>query len=160
MSLIDWVMLAAVVFSVALGIWRGLIREVVSLAGWVVGAYLALRHADDLGAVIPLEVEWPVVKIIVAGALILIGCVFVAALAGMLLQWLLSAAKLSGADRALGGLFGLARALLIIGLLVYFAHDTEVARQPFWRQSTVLPQVVAAVRFAARHLPKAVTAPG
>ncbi len=160
MTLIDWAIVAIVALSLLLGILRGFVREVISITGWIVGAWLAIRYAVELGARIPLEIEWPAVKTVLAGVLIVVACVFVAALAGWVAHRLLVAAHLSAADRTLGGVFGLVRGVLIVALLVYFAHDTALAHQPFWRDSLVLPQVEAAVRFASRHLPVAGQAPG
>jgi len=160
MTVVDWSIVALVLLSLILGVVRGFVREVFSIAGWILGAYLALRYASELGALIPLEIEWPVVKTLVAGVLILAVCVFAAALLGWLARRLLVAVKLSPADRTLGGVFGLARGVLIIALLVFAARDTQVARQPFWRNSFVLPQVEAAVRFASRHIPFAGLTPG
>ncbi len=155
MTLIDWGIVALVLVSLLLGVLRGFVREVISVIGWIAGAWAAIRYAAPLGERIPLEIEWPIVKTVLAGIAIVAACVFAAALIGWIARKLLVAAQLSAADRALGGVFGLARGALIVAVLVYFAHDSALARQPFWRDSLVLPQVEAAVRFAARHLPAA-----
>jgi membrane protein required for colicin V production len=155
MTLIDWSLVVLVLVSLLLGVLRGFVREVISIVGWVAGTWLAIRYAAPLGERIPLEIEWPIVKTVLAGMAIIAACVFAAALIGWIARRLLVAAQLSAADRALGGVFGLARGALIVAVAVYFARDTALARQPFWRDSFVLPQVEAAVRFASRHLPVA-----
>jgi membrane protein required for colicin V production len=160
MTSIDWAIVALVSLSFLLGILRGFVREVVSIVGWILGAYLAMSYSTVLGERIPLEIEWPIVRTLVAGIGIIAACVFAAALVGWAARRLLIAAKLSVADRTLGGIFGLARGALIIAVLVFFARDTQMARQPFWRDSTVLPHVEAAVRFASRHIPLAGLSPG
>jgi membrane protein required for colicin V production len=153
MTAIDWIIIAFVLVSFVYGVVRGFVREVVSLAGWLAGAYLALRFAPALSAYIPLDIEWPVVKTVLAGALIFVLCVFVAALIGFGARGLLVAVKLSLADRALGGVFGLARGVLIVALAVWLARDSQVARQRFWLESATLPRIEVAVRFVAQHLP-------
>ena len=160
MTVIDWTIVVLVALSFLLGVWRGFVREIVSIVGWILGVYLAMRFSTVLGERIPLEVEWPVVKTIVAGVLIVAACVFVAALVGWIARRLLVAAKLSVADRTLGGIFGVARGVLIVAVLIFFAMDTQMTRQPFWRDSLVLPQAEAAVRSASRHIPLAGLAPG
>jgi membrane protein required for colicin V production len=159
MTVIDWSIVALVSLSFLLGVLRGFVREVISIVGWVAGAYLAVRFSSELGAQIPLDIEWPIVKTLLAGVLIVVTCVFVAALVGWIARRLLVAAKLSIADRTLGGVFGLARGALIIAILVFFARDTQVARQPFWRHSLVLPQIEAGVRFVTRQVSIAGLAP-
>ncbi|MGE5337928.1 MAG: CvpA family protein [Gemmatimonadota bacterium] len=160
MIAVDWTILALVGVSLLLGALRGFVREVFSLIGWVAGAYLALRFSTMLGERIPLEIEWPVVKTILAGIAIIAACVFAAALVGWIAHRLLVAAKLTAADRSLGAVFGLARGIVIVALAVFIARDTQIARQPFWRDSLLLPQVEAAVRFASRHVPVAGVTPG
>ena len=44
LSAIDWLALFVVVASLLLGLWRGLLYEVLALAGWVI-AFLAARWA-------------------------------------------------------------------------------------------------------------------
>lgn len=160
MTAVDWGIVAIVSVSVLLGILRGFVRELISLVGWVAGVFLAIRFAATLGARIPLEIEWPVVKTLLAGVLIVAACVFTAALAGWIVRQLLVAVQLSMVDRSLGGIFGLARGLLIVAVAVFAALDTRVAAQPFWRDSLLLPQLEAGVRFASRHIPLAGRTPG
>lgn len=155
LNALDWVLLAVVVLSMLLGIVRGFVREVISLAGWVVGIWLALRYAASVGSFAPFAADWPMLRTAVAAILIVVGCVFAAALTGWVVRELLAAAKLSAADRTLGGLFGLARGALIIALAVFVVRDTALNREPLWRESLMLPQIEAALGLALRRFPDA-----
>lgn len=81
------------------------------------------------------------------------GCVLLAGLVAWVLRQLLAAVKLSGVDRLLGAAFGLARAVLIIGIGVLLARGTEIARQPYWTESRLLPHLEGAVRWVAPRPP-------
>lgn len=153
MNPLDWAIVAVVGLSALLGLWRGLVREVFALAGWVVAIWLALRHASTLGAALPFDPGMPSVRTAVAALVIVVGVLIVATLMGWLLGKLLAAVKLGPLDRSLGGLFGLARGLLIVLVLVFLGSRTALAQEPLWRGSTLLPHVEAAVRFAAPHFP-------
>jgi membrane protein required for colicin V production len=153
MTVVDWVIVGGVVFSVLLGVLRGIMRELVALAGWIAAIVLALHYASELGALLPLPVNWPALRIGLGALLIVIVVVFVAGFAGWLVQKLLAAAKLSAADRTLGAGFGLLRAGLILLTVVFFSYNTALAQQPWWQASVVLPHVEATVRFVAPHLP-------
>jgi len=155
MNAIDWALTAVFTVSVLIGLLRGFMREVISLAGWIAGIWLAIRFAADVGAVFPFAEEWPLAQTAIAAVLIVVICVFAAALAGWLLRELIKAARLSAADRTLGGLFGLVRGALIIGLLVFLVRDTSIYRDPLWRESLMLPPIEAALAFALRHIPEA-----
>ena len=52
MAALDWIALAVVVASSLVGAWRGLIFEVLSLAGWVLAFVAAYWWATDLAALL------------------------------------------------------------------------------------------------------------
>ena len=155
MNPLDWVLLGIIAISMLLGVVRGFMREVISLAGWIAGIWLAFRFAAELGALFPFAVDLPLVRTGVAAVLIVVSCVFAAALVGWLVREFVKAVRLSAADRTLGGLFGLARGALIVGLLVFLVRDTAIYRDPLWRESLILPPIEAALAFALRQLPDA-----
>jgi len=161
MNPLDWALLGVFGVSILLGLLRGFMHEMISLTGWIAGIWLAFRFAAALSATLPFMADWPLARTAVVAALMVVGCVFAAALVGWLVRELVKAAKLSAADRALGGLFGLARGLLIVALAVFLVRDTALYREPLWRESLLLPHVESALAFALRQFPDAtVRAPG
>lgn len=155
MNSLDWVVVAVIGASILLGLLRGFMREMISLAGWIAGIWLAFRFAVPIAAALPLAQDWPLARTGAVALLIVVVCVFLAALVGWLVRELIRAAKLSAADRTLGGFFGLARGLLIVGLAIFLVRDTALYHEPLWRQSLVLPRIEAALAFALRQLPEA-----
>ncbi|MCU0950857.1 MAG: CvpA family protein [Burkholderiaceae bacterium] len=149
MTTLDWIIVAGVSLSVLLGLWRGFVREVLSLVGWIAGLWLALLYAGDLGARLPFDLPWPAARTALAALAIVLACVILAALVAWAIGKFLSAVKLSGTDRMLGALFGLLRAALVVLLAVLFIGRTELVQHPVWRESLLLPHLQAAVRFAA-----------
>jgi membrane protein required for colicin V production len=156
---LDWVIVGVLGASVLLGVVRGFVREALAVTGWVVGIVLALRYATELGAALPFDVPVPALRTGIGALAIVVASVFAAALAGWIVRRLLEAARLSAADRALGALFGVTRAVLIVLAIVFFAGGTTVARQPLWRESALLPPIEAAVRFASPYLPESFARP-
>jgi membrane protein required for colicin V production len=156
MTSVDWAILVILGVSTLLGIWRGLMREVFSLAGWVVAVVLCLRYAVPLGTHLPGDIDWPVLRTTIAVAIIVVGCLFAAALLGWVVHKFITAVRLSGTDRLLGGLFGLLRAVLIIFAAVYFTSRTAFAQQPAWRDALLVYPFEAGVRWLAPHLPASV----
>jgi membrane protein required for colicin V production len=152
MAWVDWIIVAVVSLSVLLGLIRGVVRELIALCGLILAAWLAYQYAGDVGARLPLGDAVPAARTLAAGVLIFIGVVFGAALVGWVVQKLLAIVKLSTPDRALGALFGLLRAGLLLLIGVYFLRGTSVAQESWWRESVLLPPLEAAVRFAAPHV--------
>ncbi len=153
LSTLDWTLLAVVLISTLWGLWRGLVRELVSLAGWILAIVLAVLYAQPLGRLLPFLRDWPEAQTAVAALLIGVLTVFAASLIGFIAHKLLASVKLSGADRALGALFGLARALLVVAVAVVLLARTGIAQEAFWRESKLVPLIEAGVAFALPWLP-------
>lgn len=159
MSTIDWVIVVIVAGSALLGVFRGLVREVFSVVGWVVGILLAWRFAAPLGDMLPADVAWPALRTGLAAAVLIVISVFGAAAAGWGLRKIVTAAHLSGTDRTLGAVFGVLRGVLIVFVAVLWISQTAIAQQPAWKSSVLLPPFDAGVRFIAPHLPDALAMP-
>jgi membrane protein required for colicin V production len=111
------------------------VREVISLAGWVIAFLAANLFAAPLAQALPASISHPELRVIVAFVAIFIVTLTITTLAAVLLSKALKAAGLGGLDRTLGGLFGLARAVLIALAFALVAGLTSLPRQPVWRDS-------------------------
>ena len=55
LSAVDWILLAVLGLSLLLGMWRGIVQEVLSLAGWVAAFYVSQMYAPMAAAWLPME---------------------------------------------------------------------------------------------------------
>jgi len=153
MTAIDWALVATLGLSILLGVVRGVVREMFAIVGWLTGVLLALRLSEPLAALLPLELPLAA-RTALVGLFLIVGSLLLAALAAVVLRATLKAAKLSLEDRLLGGIFGVVRGALLIGIAVLLAMAVGAPRQPWWEASTLLPWVQASVRFASPLLPQ------
>lgn len=153
MTAIDWALVLALGLSILLGVVRGVVRELFALAGWITGVVLALRFSEPLAASLPFELPL-VARTALVSLFIIVGTLLLAALLAVMLRTTLKAAKLSLEDRLLGGMFGVVRGALLIGIVAMLAMAAGAPRQPWWEASTFLPWVQASVRFASPLLPQ------
>lgn len=144
----DWFVLLVFALSVALGLWRGMVRTVFGLAAWVVallGTPLLAPAAID--AVRMHEHPWVVM-------VLLFILLFVAVrLVGALLARGLGVIGLGGADRGLGAALGVARALLLILIAAVAAHSLDLDQAPAWRDARSRPLLDALVEWVRPYLP-------
>ena len=77
MTEIDWIICALLVLSTVVGIMRGVIREVLSIVGWVAGFMLSMSFAGEIADRIPLDSIGYIPRVIIAAVLILVACLFV-----------------------------------------------------------------------------------
>lgn len=135
MTWLDYAALVLLVASTLWGVWRGLVREVISLAAWVLAFMAANFFAGPLGEELPKALESPEIRVLVAFVAVFVATLAVCTLIGVLLARLAKKAGLGGLDRTLGGVFGLVRALVVLLAFALLAGLTELPRQPAWQQS-------------------------
>ena len=145
MNSLDWMLLSPLLVSGLLGVWRGVVREVMSVLAWVIGVVLAGRFAADLALWLPLRGD--LLPHAVAWVLLLLGVLIAAGLLARLLKQLLSVAGLGLADRLLGGVFGLLRGTMVLMLLVLVIGLTPFKKYPIWTSSQVVPWVQLLLEF-------------
>ena len=151
MTWLDYAVLGVVGLSVLWGVWRGLVRELISLAGWVIAFLAANLFAGPLAERLPRAIPSPELRLLAAFISIFLVSLVISTLLALLLSKLARAAGLGGLDRALGGLFGLARGVLVVIAFALVAGLTSLPQKPAWKESasgTWLSRVAAALRQA------------
>lgn len=132
---VDYAILAIIVLSAVISVVRGFIREALSLAGWIVAIWVALGFSDELAPYFTEYISVPSVRLVAAFAILFIATLILAALVNYLAGQLVDKTGLSGTDRMLGVVFGVARGVAIVAILVLLAGTTNVPRDPWWSQS-------------------------
>lgn len=155
MTWLDYAVLGVAALSIAWGVWCGLVREVVSLAGWVIAFLAANLLAGPVGERLPDSIARPELRVLLAFVAIFILSLVVTTLFGLLLSKILKAAGLGGLDRTLGALFGLARGVLIVVALALLAGLTSFPRDPIWTASFSGPLLANAAMAIKPWLPPA-----
>ena len=151
MNYLDWMLLAPLIVSGLIGVWRGLVREAMSVLAWVIGVVLAGRFAADLAQLLPINGD--LLPHAVAWVLVLLVVLIAAGLLARLLKQLLSVAGLGLVDRLLGGVFGLVRGTMVLMLLVLVIGLTPFKKYPIWTSSQVVPLVQLLLEFVKPVLP-------
>ena len=140
MTSVDWIIVVVLALSVGFGLWRGLMREVFSLAGWIAAFVLAAWLGSAVAGWMP--AQWGETPRAVAGHVAVFVLVLIAAaLAGWALSSLLRAVGLGAADRGFGGVFGLLRGVLIILAATILAGLTQLPKTEPWTSSVLMPYV-------------------
>jgi membrane protein required for colicin V production len=134
MTWFDLAVLGALVLSMGLGVWRGLVREMLSLAGWVIAFLAANLFAGPLSETMTALTQ-PELRMLFAWLGIFAVVLLVASFVAMLLAKVIKAVGLASTDRWLGALFGLARGLLIALAFALVAGLTRFPAHPVWKES-------------------------
>ena len=136
MTAFDVTVIAIFLASLALGSWRGVIGEIVALTAWIVAFFCAKWWGDTVAQFcFSGLIADHGLRLIVAWIAIFIVILFLLALVRLAIRNLLSALGLSPTDRALGFIFGAARGLLIVVLLIAVGGMTELPKEAWWRNA-------------------------
>jgi len=150
----DFAVMAILLVSLSLGVWRGLVYEVLSLAGWPIAFMLSKLFAGEIAPLMPLMQETG--RIALAYAAVFIAALVVWAVLVWLFAKLVKAIGLGWLDRVLGALFGALRGVLVILALVWLAGLTSIPEQPFWRSAQTSKAVEETALLTKAWLPDSI----
>tara|TARA_R110001599_G_scaffold159052_1_gene345987 strand:+ start:6531 stop:7019 length:489 start_codon:yes stop_codon:yes gene_type:complete len=138
-TIFDYLVLFVLICSIVISTLRGLVKEILSLAGWVVAFIVANAYGEALAPLLPDVMPGATTRLIVAFIALFIGVRILMGLLAMALEAIVKASGLTLVDRGLGGLFGLARGALIVLAAVLLCGMTAIPQQPFWKQALLSP---------------------
>ena len=159
LTLTDGVLGGILLLSMVMGAWRGLVHELMSLAGWAAAFFVAQWLAQDLAQWLPLWREAaPQVRYALSFVLVFVTSMFAAALVSWVLGKVVSTAGLKPVDRTLGGIFGLVRGLVLLLVLAVVVHLLGMRSQGWWQDSQVTPVLGTLLSGLKPVLPQAMQA--
>lgn len=155
MTIFDYLVLFVLVSSVVISTMRGLVKEILSLLGWIVAFVVANAYGARLAVLLPDVIPGETVRLIVAFIALFLGVRILMGLLSLALGALIEASGLSLADRGLGGLFGLARGIVIVLAAVILCSMTAIPQQAFWKDALLSPLAETGARTVKPFLPAA-----
>lgn len=136
---VDYLIIGIIVLSGLISLARGFIKETFSLAAWILAFWVALKFSPRGAALLDGAVAVsPSLRLAIAFFLLLLGTLLLAAIINHLISQLVKKTGLTGTDRALGVIFGIARGVAIVTVLVLLAGMTPMPQDPWWQHSLLL----------------------
>lgn len=156
MSSLDIVVLGILAGSTLLGLMRGLVKEVFSLAAWILAFIGARLFGPSLAHLLP-GVDNPALRHGLALVLVFVVILIGAGLAGNLLAGLVRLAGLGLHDRALGVMFGLLRGVAAVVALALLAGMTALPKTQAWQSALSRAPLESAAQRVIPWLPRDVS---
>lgn len=150
---IDVIIAIVVVLSAIIGFFRGFLREVLGLATWIVAFFVAFRFAPRVEGFLAQWIEMDSARLVVAFAAVFIGVLIAGAIVNYMLGRLISSTGLARTDRVLGIVFGVARGVAVLVLLVMLAGVTSIPRDDWWQRSIFIAKLEGGAIWARTYLP-------
>lgn len=153
MSAVDLTLLVVLLASVVLGLWRGLVYEVLSVAGWIAAFFLAQWFAADVADRLPLGETAEPLRYAAGFVVVFVATAFAAGLLAWLAQQLMSTVGLRPVDRVLGAAFGLLRGLVLLLALALVVDMTPIKEQKSWQASAGVQGLETGLRLVKGAMP-------
>ncbi len=142
MVTIDYLLIAVFVLSAALGIYRGFVKEALSLLGWIIAVWAAWRYGARVA-------DWgsdfgdnPMARVWVARVIILVVVLFASGVVSAIVSFLMGKTGLDGTDRVIGMIFGLGRGLVLAAVVINVLQYAGFEADPWWEESRLITYIM------------------
>jgi membrane protein required for colicin V production len=135
MTFVDWTLIGILALSFLIGVWRGLVYEVLSVFVWIAAFVLAQWFAPEVAAKLPMAGTAQSLRYAAGFVLVFVGTAFVAGLLVQLIKKMVTAVGLRPVDRTLGAVFGLLRGAILLLAIAVVMNMTALRSQTDWQAS-------------------------
>lgn len=139
MPWLDYVLLAIILLSALISLARGFVREAFSLAIWVLAFWISWSFFRELQIHFQPWIDSPTVRLGIAFALLMAATLIIGGMVNYLIIQLIEHTGMSGTDRFIGMIFGVARGVLLNAILVLLAGLTTLPQEKWWQASLLIP---------------------
>ena len=156
MTIFDYAVLVIIGLSIILSVMRGLVAEVLSIAGWVAAFFVAKTYTSEILPMMPLDIPTESLRVLAAFLVLFLATLLVATLLAIALSAILKKIGLGWLNRLLGALFGIVRGLLIVCIIVFLAGLTDIPKDTRWRNAMFSAPIEAMVINMLPWLPESI----
>ncbi|MBK6960001.1 MAG: CvpA family protein [Gammaproteobacteria bacterium] len=140
MNIADWMIVAVVGVSAIISLVRGFVREALSLLAWGAAFAAATMFHGSVAHWLEGVMATPSLRFIAAWLGVFLAVLLGLGLINFVISRLIRASGLSGTDRFLGSLFGVARGLIVVlTALIVVPNFLPLKQDAWWRESSLIP---------------------
>lgn len=151
---VDLLIVGIIALSAVISLFRGFVKESISLATWLLAGTLAVRYMDVMAGLLENSIPSITLRMAAAFAIIFIVTLIVGAIVNFIVSQLVSKTGLGGTDKMLGMVFGLARGVLIIVLMLLLASLTPMPQETWWKESLLIEHFASISVWVREFLPQ------
>ncbi|MDO9394437.1 MAG: CvpA family protein [Methylotenera sp.] len=145
MTSFDYIVLAIIGLSIILSVMRGFFREALSILGWIAAFVVAKTYVNQILPMMPVNIPTESLRILAAFLVLFLATLLVSSLLAIALSAIFKKIGLGWLNRLLGAVFGLARGMLIVCILVFLAGLTDMPKDARWRNAMFSAPIEALV---------------
>ncbi len=151
---VDFIILGILVISTVISLFRGFVKEIFSLAAWILAFWVAIRFAHPVSDAVFGSVEVPSARLALGYISLFLATLIAGSILAHLMTLLVKHTQLSGTDRTLGMIFGALRGVIIVMLLIIVAQMTPLDEDPWWQESYLIHHFERLAQWTLDQLPE------
>ena len=153
MNWADYAILTIIGISALLSLFRGYVKEMLSLVAWAAAFWVAFAFSDQGARMLAEYIATPSVRMVVAFAVLFVATLIVGGMVNYLMGQLVEKTGLSSTDRMMGLVFGIVRGVAVVAIIVLLAGLTPVPHDPWWQQSQLIHHFQELALWMRAYLP-------
>ncbi len=151
---IDFAILIIVLVSAGMSLLRGFFREAISLVTWILAFWIAIQFSTAQAELLARWIETPSLRLILSFSVLFLSTLIVGSLLNRAITNLVDFSGLGGLNHLLGLVFGAARGLLIVTVLVLLAEQTILPHDAWWQESILIELIQKQATVFQLYLPE------
>ena len=136
---IDFAIIALVFISLFIGLLRGFIKEAFSLVTWILAIWVGLSFSREFSRFLEQSISYPSARIAASFAILFVMTLVLGGMISFLLGVLVNKTGLTGTDRFIGMIFGVARGIVVVSIIIILAGLTPLPEDSWWKESKLIP---------------------
>ena len=153
MNWLDYTIIGVILVSVVTGLFRGLVREAISLSVWILALWLATIYSPKFEYVLSAYIDSSTVRVAVIFFAIALAVLIVGSIINAIIGFIIKKSGLGFMDRLFGIVFGFARGVLIIALCLLVISMVKIPNDNWKNESILLPQFKPIVTWLKQYVP-------
>ena len=139
LNALDLLLIGILLVSLIWGLFRGLVREVLALASWVLAGWLTWRYGATLGDYLMAKLNSEGLSYFAGLGTVFIGSLVACTLVSRVAYKQFRISGLTAMNRGLGAIFGIARGVVMSTLLLFGAQFSPATEANWYRDSELVP---------------------
>lgn len=152
----DYIVLAIIGIAVIVSLMRGAVKEMLAIVAWLAAFYVAKTYSSMLAVLLPQDIPTEALKTLIAFLILLVAVLFLSGLVVMAISSAVSKAGLGWLNRFGGMIFGFAKGLLIVCVLVMLAGLTSLPKEKVWTDALLSAPLETLVESIVPWLPESI----
>jgi len=153
---LPWIDLVIIVFfaiSILIGVYRGFVKETLSVASWALAAFVAFQFGEQASQYIKPYIKQEPLDLAIAYVAVFLVALIAFSIVSHIVSQIFDSSGMKGIDRSIGSLFGAVRAAVIVVVLILVGRFMAMDNQQWWTDSGLIPYFEPLVVWFKSFLP-------